>query len=44
MCDQCRVQQERDRKFWMAIRRAILMIAQAIADRYPDTRDRQKAA
>lgn len=44
MCQHCDRKEERDARFWRTVRRALLMIASAIADRYPEGRNNQRAA
>lgn len=43
MCEQCTNQRERDARFWRTVRRAILMIAAAIAERYPEEQNKRAA-
>ena len=44
MCEVCQKQKQQDAKFWRTVRRALLMVASAIADRYPEGRNNQRAA
>lgn len=44
MCDECRKREERDRQFWLIIRRALIMAAAAIEKRYPEKTGQRKAA
>lgn len=44
MCDTCREREERDRRFWQKMRRALLAAAKAIDERYPEPKDVRKAA
>ena len=44
MCEVCQKQKEQDARFWRTVRRALLMIASAIADRYPEGRNNSRAA
>lgn len=43
MCQQCSRKEERDARFWRSVRRALLMVAGAIAKRYPEN-ENQRAA
>lgn len=36
MCEACNRREERDAKLWRTIRRALIMMAAGIAERYPD--------
>ena len=44
MCEQCQAKAEQDARFWRAVRRALLMVASAIADRYPEGHKHKRAA
>lgn len=44
MCEQCERREERDRAFWRTVRRALLMVASAIAERYPEGRNNSSKA
>ena len=43
MCETCDHREERDRVFWLTIRRALLSVASAIAKRYGETRGQRAA-
>jgi len=36
MCDMCKHRESKDAKFWRILRRALLMVAAGIAERYPE--------
>lgn len=44
MCERCQQQAEKDARFWRTVRRALLMVASAIAERYPEGRNNSRAA
>jgi hypothetical protein len=44
MCEQCRQARERDAQFWRVVRRALLMVASAIAKRYPEEQQQERKA
>lgn len=44
MCDGCRQAREQDANFWRVVRRALLMVAGAIAKRYPEGQDQRRVA
>lgn len=44
MCDVCQKQKQQDAKFWRTVRRALLMVASAIAERYPEGRNNSSKA
>lgn len=43
MCEQCQTKAEQDARFWRAVRRALLMVANAIAERYPEGQKQNRA-
>lgn len=44
MCDVCRAREARDARFWKSLRRALLMVASAIAERYPEREQQDRRA
>lgn len=44
MCQTCDQQEQKNAKFWRTVRRALIMIANAIGERYPEHRRPEKAA
>lgn len=44
MCEVCQKQAEKDARFWRTVRRALLMVASAIAERYPEGHKHKRAA
>lgn len=44
MCEACRAQHEKDAKFWRTMRRALMMVASAIGDRYPESKQQDRRA
>lgn len=44
MCEQCEQRELKEARFWRTVRRALIMIVNAIADRYPEGGKNKRAA
>lgn len=44
MCEACERKHEQDARFWRTVRRALIMVVNAIATRYPEEKRNQRAA